>query len=83
MQSRRFTERIELGQYEGRVGFTMHFTDGTSETFLFDLKTARDLFTQGLTLLESVQQAQHAAHLPHSGVGMGDGAKMRLVKSGE
>lgn len=84
MQPRRITKRIEgWDQYEGRVGFIMHFTDGTSETFLFDLDTAHTLCTQGKTLVESIRQAQQAAHLPHSGVGIGDAAKLRLVKSGE
>jgi hypothetical protein len=84
MQPRRITERIDgWGQYEGRVGFIMHFTDGTSETFLFDLNTAQALCAQGTTLVESIRQAQQAAHQPHSGVGMGDAARLRLVSKEE
>lgn len=76
MQPRRLTERIELGQHEGRVGFIMYFTDGTSEAFLFDRKTAQALFSQGLTLVEQLQEAQHANS---SGVSLGEAVTMRLV----
>lgn len=84
MQPTRVTERLEgWGLYEGRVGFRMFFTDGTSEAFLFDLDTAYTLCEQGKTLVESIRQAQRAAHVPHSGVGIGEAVKMRLVKSGD
>jgi hypothetical protein len=84
MQPRRITERIEgWGQYEGRIGFRMIFTDGSSEAFLFDLDTAYALCTQGKTLVELLRQAQHAAQPLHSGVGIGDAVKMRLLKAGE
>lgn len=84
MQPRRVTERLDgWAPYEGRVGFIMHFTDGTSEAFVFDLDTAHALCAQGKSLVESIRQAQRTASVPHSGATIGDAATLRLVTSGD
>lgn len=53
MSDTRYTRAIEVGVFQDKVGFTMHFDDGR-EHFLFDRATARRLAANLFHILEAL-----------------------------
>ena len=52
MTQTRYTRCIEVGVFQGKVGFTLHFDDDQREHFLFDRVTARQLAANLFVILE-------------------------------
>jgi hypothetical protein len=77
----RITTKLEVGQHEGRVGFTMTFADTTAETFLFDDATATELARQLLAVVERLKQARALAEWSAQ-VRVQDAVRLRLVSEG-
>lgn len=74
----RYTQRIDVGVYEDKVGYTAFLEDGTPEHHLFSAEVAEQLALKLLSLV--AEQRQYIRRqMPHDRVGVRDGVQVRIT----
>jgi hypothetical protein len=73
-------QKIEVGLHEGRPGFTVEYTDGERAHFVFHRGIAKSLADALIKIVNELDymDRQMAPHAPADGVGIRDGAQVRL-----
>lgn len=75
---RRYTRAIDVGIFEDRIGFVLHFDDDQRETFLFDRNTAQRLASG---LLDALVQTRIPPSNPPAALGINVGEDVRTQES--
>ena len=78
MGERRHANRIDVGTYADKIGFTVHFEHGEKEHFLFSPTIARKLAETLLSVVKDVGYIER--QMPTGdGIGLSEGIGMRLT----
>lgn len=52
-------QKIEVGMFEGRLGFTIEYTDGERAHFVFAVAVAKGLGTRLLQLVDAYEEREY------------------------
>ena len=77
----RHVKHIDVGMYQHQVGYTMYFSSGEKEHFLFDEDVAETL---AKSLLSSVEQLRYLKNvIPGDSVKVEDSVQVRITEPKE
>lgn len=77
---------IEVGMHDGRLGFTITYTDGERAHFVFAKAVAKDLANSLLALVDQYDQEAYITRqmqsIPTEKIGVRDVSSVRLTPNG-
>mgnify|MGYP001577891813 FL=1 len=76
-------QTIEVGMHEGRIGFTIEYTDGERAHFVFAKAVAKDLAKKLLALIDAYEEKEYINRQmrgPRDSIGISDVSCVRLTE---